>query len=479
MNSMFPSQYPVACHTSNVGPGTTFVAIKGHKEDGVIYITQALEKGASTIVVEHTSTLTPAAEQAIKQTSAKLIRVANARAALATLSAQALGHPAKKLRIIAITGTKGKTTCSWLLFHILKTAGHKVALLSTVKNFIMDQAFDTNLTTQHPDYLHVFFDACVKAGIEYVVMEVAAQAFSLHRVDTLEFDAALFTNFAQEHAEFYSTLQDYFNAKAAILNHLKPNAPFIINANDPWCCQLATRHNPTMSFGMDNKSTVYAQGIITSTEGLSFTLHHKEQTYPINCPALIGSFNAENCVAIIALALSLGMEIALILQGFLTYTGVPGRLTRYPLSTGAVCFIDYAHNPSSFQAVLPLLKSLTSHLIIVFGCGGDRDRTKRPVMGALAAQWADGVIITTDNPRSEDPMMIVQEIYSGIDPHLSHKVIIELDRKRAIEIAYAQAHQGTIIALLGKGPDEYQQVGTAKSFFSEARIITSLSEGIL
>lgn len=466
-----PTIYPVTCHTDHVGPGSTFVAIAGFNLDGVNFIPQAIAKGATRIVVEHGVELSPTVLYEIKKHRAQLTTVSNARKALAELSAQANGNPARKLKIIAITGTKGKTTTAFLLEHLLRTAGKKTALISTVYNMIDGQQFAMRLTTPQPDYLHVFFNSCIQAGVEYVIMEAAAQAFTMHRLDGIEFDGILFTNFDSEHAEFYASLDDYFAAKCAIFNYGKPTASIFVNADDAWCQKILSS-KPVSTFGF-SAGTVRGK-LHTTNHGIELSVTTGHSTHTIACPALIGSFNGYNILGVASLALDLGIDPQAVVQSFATFERVPGRLEQHPLPNGARCIIDYAHNPSSYKAVLSTLRTLTDHLIVVFGCGGDRDASKRPLMGQIAAEYADIVILTSDNPRSEDPATIAQAIKAGITDEQKGKVLDELDRALAIKKAYQLSRPTTIVALLGKGPDEYQIVGKVKERFSEAEIVRSL-----
>lgn len=452
-NSILPSIYPVACHTDNVGPGTTFVAIQGMKQNGVDHIPVALAKGASRVVVALDAVVPEEMMQQIRVRGIDLARVESTRSALAELSAQALGHPAQKLKIIAITGTKGKTTTTFLLAHLLRSLGKKTAMLSTVHNRIGDEILTTKLTTQQPDYLHVFFDVCVNQGIEYVVMETAAQAFTLHRVAGIRFDAAIFTNFSKEHGEFYTTEEEYFAAKLQIVEHLKPGAPLFLNADDERLRELGVR-------------------CLSGVCWFSPTLLDTSSYF---CPALIGAFNqynvaaATSCVEVVTLSTRIDIQHALH-----SFSGVPGRLEKYDLPNGALGIIDYAHNPSSFEAVLGELRTLTPHLIAVFGCGGERDVTKRPLMGAIASAVADLVVVTADNPRSEQLSVINAQILSGIALEHKNRVVVEESRERAIRLAYERSQSGSIIVLLGKGPDEYQIVQGMTYPFSEKRILKSL-----
>jgi UDP-N-acetylmuramoyl-L-alanyl-D-glutamate--2,6-diaminopimelate ligase len=472
---MMPSIYPVACHTDNVGAGTTFVAIKGMSSDGTCYIPEALAKGASRIVVQQDAVLADDIVAQIRCYNAVVEYVPNTRQALAQLSAQAAGYPAQKLNIIGITGTKGKSTCTFLVAHILRSAGKKVALLSTVHNQINNQVLSAPLTTAQPDYLHQFFAVCVQEGIEWVIMETAAQAFSLHRVDTIQFAGILFTNFAQEHLEFYQDMDDYFAAKCQIFSHLLAHAPVIMNADDIWLqrymhanCLSAT------TFGINQAADVRAYAIQQDSKEITFTITSNAGTIPVRNAQLLGVFNVYNSIAAVALTLQLSIPLSTIVNALGSFSGVRGRLEKYMLPNGATCFLDYAHNPSSFENLFSLLRQLTPHLIVLFGAGGKRDATKRPLMGAIAAAYADVVILTTDNPRTEDPHSIMNDILQGITSESRHKVIIEYDRELAIKKAYSLSRSDSIIALLGKGPDEYQIFGTVKIPFYERLIVQSL-----
>lgn len=472
MNITLPSIYPVTCHTDHVGPGSTFVAIKGFNQDGTAFIARAIEKGATSIVVQDDAVISADLLALLEKSGINLHRVTNARLALAQLTAQAWGFPARKLKIIGITGTKGKTTSAFLLEHILRESGHKTALVSTVYNSINQQIFPMKLTTPQPDYLHAFFAQCVHARVEYVVMEVAAQAMSMHRVEGIEFDGIIFTNFDKEHAEFYASQEEYFQAKAAILHQRKNDAPVVINAHDSWLKNVT--QPDYITFGKFSNATFQITTITDVQANISFEFVWKNAHLSVHCPALIGMFNVFNVAGVVALARALGISHESINNALQTFKKVPGRLESYRLPNGARCFIDYAHNSSSYVAVLSAMRPLTEHLIVVFGCGGDRDREKRPLMGEIAAHYADLVILTSDNPRSEDPHEIIAQIKSGINKAHANKILIEPDREGAIKKAYAHSRAGSIIMLLGKGPDEYQIIGTNKTRFSEAEIVRSL-----
>ncbi len=473
MNLEIPKYYPVACHTDNITTGSTFVAIRGQKDDGAQFIAQAVAQGAAKIVVQIGTEISDELRTTIEQHNIVIEYVTDTRLALAQLSAHAAGYPARKLKIIGITGTKGKTTTSFLLEHMLKTAGKKTALTGTVKNSILGQALPAPLTTPQPDYLQQFLKLCVQHEVEYVVMEVAAQALTLHRVHGIEFDGIIFTNFSHEHLEFYATLRDYFNAKKMIFAQGKENAALLLNGDDEACQALLHLYPNATSYGIQTNSAICAQSR-ACTNGLCIDATIEGQQYRLESSHLMGGFNIYNILAAVGMAHALGIDMASIAQAVSSFTGVPGRLERYELKNGACCVIDYAHNPSSYEAVLSLLKSQTGHLIVIFGAGGGRDKLKRPVMGKIASELADLVILTSDNPRYEDPQGIILDILTGISPDNHAKVYIQLDRQQAIHKAYTLSKPGSIIAILGKGPDEYQIVQGIKTPFSEASIISSL-----
>ena len=273
----FPLHFPVACHTDNVGPGSTFVAIQGMSLDGVQFIPEAIKRGATTIVLEHNAILPTAIAETMQKNAVRIERVDNARLALAQLSAHAAGYPAKKLRIIGITGTKGKTTTTFLLEHLFKTAGYKTALISSIKNSINGNDLPTPFATPLPDYLHQFLSQCVNHDVEIVLMEVAAQAVSLHRVEGIEFDGLIFTNFSLEHLEFYASMETYFDAKSTLFKQATSHAPLLINADDTYGQTLLAAYPDAFSFGMTAGSTFKGNILSTSSE-LALHITHDEAT---------------------------------------------------------------------------------------------------------------------------------------------------------------------------------------------------------
>jgi UDP-N-acetylmuramoyl-L-alanyl-D-glutamate--2,6-diaminopimelate ligase len=470
-----PDTLPVTCYSKHVGTGTVFVAIKGEKEDGVYYIPEAIARGASEIVLHEDAHIPQHIADLMAASGVTITRSSNPRLYLALRSAQEAGNPAGKLRIIGVTGTKGKTTTCYVLEHILKQAGYKTALLTTVVNRIKDVHIPTSLTTPQPDYLHQFFKLCVEESIDYVVMEVSAQALTFNRVDGITFDGVVFTNFEQDHLDYYRTMENYFHEKCKIFSYRKPQTVACINTDDPWLKTLVSSYANIVTYGIAMPQTrIHAKLIGDQRDTVHFYVESENCQAQIECPALMGRYNVYNCLAATSMALQLGIKISVIAESLKSFSKVPGRLERYVLANGAIGVVDYAHNPSSYDAVLSLLSTLTDHLIVVMGAGGDRDRTKRPKMGAIAARYAQVFVLTSDNPRSENPEQIADDIMVGVAPDLQGKVVRELDRERAINKAYQLSRPGSIIVVLGRGPEEFLLYATKKIRLVDAEVLQSL-----
>lgn len=460
---LFSTTYPVTCDTQHVGPGSTFIAIKGFKEDGALYIQQAIQKGATTIIVDKSQTI-PALPAHIKT-----IIVEDTRKALASYAAQALDNPAKKLKFIGITGTAGKTTTTYLVNHILEQAGYKTALMGSIKNKINDKEEESSLTSPSADYIQMFLSECVKQKIDYVIMEVSSHSIALSRVFGIEFDAIGFTNLSPEHMDFHPTLDDYFQTKASLFHQLKNTGVAVINSDNNWGTKAISYFSSNnlkqevVSFGISLNSQAnqhyHFELKQNNIHGIAIA---SEKFSDLTCPALFGSYNAYNIYMATLINLKIGIPIKAIANALLTFPGVPGRLQVHTLKNGAKAFVDFAHKPGAFEEVLKTLRPLSNHLIVVFGCGGNRDKTKRPVMGKLAAQYADFVIVSDDNPRDEDRQAIAHDILAGIPQEKMHNVATELDRKKAITLAVQKAQPNSIIALLGKGHENYYLINGKK-----------------
>lgn len=471
MNTItLPLTYPVTGHTDFVGAGSTFIAIPGVKLNGLNFIPLALQKGANKIVVQHDAQLSPELKMLILTHHAELVFVADCRKALSEMSAQALDFPAKKLKIVSITGTKGKTSTAYMTYHMLHSLGYKVALISTVEKRIGTQLISISLTTPLPDQIQIFLNVCVQQGIEYVVMEVAAQALTLQRVEGIEFEAGVFTNFSHEHLEFYKDLPEYFAAKKLLIPKIKNPKNMFINLDDQYGADLLKEFKGCSSFSLHDKRATLYGCLHAEKDNNLVQVKIDKKTYEIFLP-LLGTFNVYNLLGVVGMLNALGIDLKTVKNSLQGLPHVPGRMEQYHLKNGSRCFIDYAHNPSSFEAVLSTLRSMTLHLIVVFGAAGNRDKQKRPLMGAIAQKYCDVVILTSDNPRDENPLTISQDVEVGFakTPHFEfHK---ELNRVKAIELGYALTKKDSIVAILGKGRDEYQIVGGLTFPFRERMII--------
>lgn len=463
--------FRVASHTDNVGPGSIYVAILGKKLDGAQFISQAIAKGATTVVLEANS-VTEEIQQLCHQKNVCLKGVDDARKALAALSAEVYGFPAKKLKLLGVTGTDGKSTSVYLLFNILRAAGKSVALLSGVEHILGKEIFLASMTTPKPDYLHYFFDQCVKNGIEYVVMELAAQAISYHRIEGLEFDGLIFTNLAHEHGEQYASLEDYFDTKCAILSQKKKNAPLIVH-DSLWATKVKERFHKVLFVGCHQNLDYQVVSLQETFEKQLIELKKDNIWYQLET-SLIGAYNASNIAGVFGLASEIGIAIDAIVKGVKAFKGVGGRCERYRLPNNAWSVIDYAHTPQAYENLLSLLKRHARELIVVFGAGGGKDIEKRAKMGKIAAQFAEQIILTNDNPRNDDPEKIMDDIVASLTLHQKAKVFREPDRAQAILQAYQWSHAGDIIAILGKGHETTQNIGENCYHHKDSEIVASL-----
>lgn len=473
---LFTKNYPVSCHTSHVGSGTTFVAIDGFSQSGSSFVKQAIENGATKIVLGRSS------EKNLDMSEYKSVEfcfVDNCRKSLAMLSAERLGHPASKLKIIGITGTKGKTSTTFLVEHILSYSGYKTALVGSIKNKIGSREIFSERTTPESDYLHMFFHECVAQNIDYVVMEVSSHAIELERIYGIDFDIVGFTNLAAEHLDFHKTLEDYYETKSRLFSQVKKDGSIIINCDDDWgkkSYEALVEKNLDLSlvqFGQNNfsknnfdKSNFSIKK--NSIDGLELDV---DTGAFLKTKRLFGEFNAYNIVMAYQICKQIGVKDEIIQYALRIFGGIPGRLQHYRLKNNARAFVDYAHNPSSFDAVLKSLRAITKNLIVVFGCGGDRDKTKRPVMANLASTYGDFVIITDDNPRGESRDKIIDEVYAGIPFDKKAKTLCIIDRAKAIKKAVDLSSSDSIIALLGKGHESYYLYKGEKKYFSDCEEI--------
>jgi len=462
---IFPKIFSVTCHTDRVGPGSTFVSIKGFKNDGHNFIREAIKKGATKIVCDKS------VGNILIDPKIDYVFVENGRKSLAEFSSKAYDNPSLKLKIIGITGTKGKTTTTNLIYHILKSSGKRVALIGGIKNKIMDWEENSCLTTPNSDYLHAFFHECVKQNIEYVVMEVSSHSIDLKRVHGIKFDVVCFTNLGSDHMDYHKNVQNYFNSKFKLFDQIKDAGKAVINIDDDWglfAFKLLNYKKIVSTLGMRNSLANCNFDIKdNSLDGLEVSINSKK----LFLRSLFGKFNAYNAAMASFICEKAGIKWEDIKNSLKFFEGVSGRLQLHVLKNGAKTFVDFAHNPSSMESVLSELRNFTNHLIVVFGCGGDRDITKRPVMGRIASKYCDDIIITNDNPRSEDEIKIIDEIYEGVDlckRKFAKKIV---SRGEAIKEAVKISNKDSVIAILGKGHESYFLCNGEKKYFNDCEEI--------
>ena len=440
-----------------VQPGDLFVAIRGYATDGHQYIGKALEQGAAAIVCEEATAGTPA------------VVVENARRALAEIAANRFGHPADSMVMLGVTGTNGKTTTTYLVKHMLEDAGHKVGLIGTNQNLIGDEVVETERTTPESYELHALFARMRDAGCTHVIMEVSSHSLVLDRVHGIHFAVGAFTNLTQDHLDFHKTMEEYRKAKALLFTISDKG---VINLDDPAAgAMLADAKCPCLTFSCEKDAAdLTAKNLKLHADGVEFVAATKGDLARVKLP-IPGHFSAENALTALGIVLQLGMPLADAAKSLATATGVKGRVEVVPTDTDYTVLIDYAHSPDGVENVLRAVRGFArGRVVALFGCGGDRDRTKRPKMGKFAADLADFCIVTSDNPRTEDPKAIIDDILEGMKGTKTPMQVI-VDRPEAIHWALAHAKKDDIIVLMGKGHETYQEVNHVKHHMDEREIV--------
>ena len=454
-----------------VKPGYLFVAIKGFKADGHEYISQAYGRGAVAVVMERKAILPPGMAWAL---------VHDCRYALACLSTRFYDNPSARMKMIGVTGTNGKTTVTNLLADVFEATGCKVGLIGTIHNKIGDKILPVKHTTPESTDLQRLFSDMSKEEVEACVMEVSSHALALHRVDGCEFDVAVFTNLTQDHLDFHRDMEEYLKAKIKLFSGLaapseKKGAKFaVINTDDTYAPQFIKATGGTVcTYGIKNPADVWAKDIKVDAGGVSFTVDGKWGKCPLNLK-ITGLFNVYNALAAYAAAAVLEVPPKIIKEALENTCGVPGRFELVGDGQDFAVIVDYAHTPDSLDNILKTARQLAKgRLITVFGCGGDRDRTKRPLMGGIAARSSDYVVITSDNPRTEDPLKIIDDIEAGVRSTAKGSYTVEPDRRRAIRLAVRMAHAGDVVVIAGKGHEDYQIIGRKKLPFDDRREVES------
>lgn len=470
----------VAYHSGEVVPGGVFVALKGARTDGHRFVAEAIANGATAIV----------SEQGLEVPAGlTVVRVDQARLALAHLSAAFYDHPSRELVLVGITGTNGKTSTTYLLEAILSSAGRQVGVIGTVNYRALQKTWPAPVTTPESLDLQRLLRAMRSRGVSHVFMEVSSHALDLRRVDRTAFDVGVFTNLSQDHLDYHRDLEDYFAAKARLFLELLANgsgAPglAVLNLDDPRGQELRVQVRvPCLTYGCHPHSQVRPLSHRFHPQGIRARLTSPAGEVMIDS-RLVGPFNLANILAATATALGLGLSPQEVARGITALSGVPGRLERFGPACGPGVFVDYAHTPAALAQALGALQQLDfARIITVFGCGGDRDRKKRPLMGAAAA-LAHLVVVTSDNPRGEEPLAIIREIEPGLAAAGLTRIsgaaarkgergyLVVPDRREAICLAISLARPGDAVLVAGKGHENYQIWGSERRHFDDREEVT-------
>jgi UDP-N-acetylmuramoyl-L-alanyl-D-glutamate--2,6-diaminopimelate ligase len=449
-----------------VKTGDIFVAVKGTVCDGHDFIDHAIANGAKYIVCQNYKT-----SHESRVTSHEIIIVQDSAKAAASLAQASTNNPASKITNLAVTGTNGKTTVAFLTQSVIQHAGQKCGLIGTI---IYDTGLDTtqsNLTT--PDCLDIAKaqQQMLKAGANYMVIEASSHALSQNRLFGIDFKAAAFTNLAGDHLDYHKTKQQYLAAKARLFQALSPNATAVLNKQSPEAKQIAEKTNAKILwYAVDEPARLSAHIESVDISGTVFTLEYAGQTQKVNT-LLPGRHNVSNHAAAAGLCIAAGFDLETIATGLSSLKAIPGRLERLDWNGDFSVLVDYAHTDDALKNVLSTLKPLCKgKLLVVFGCGGDRDRTKRPRMAKIAEKIADIIIVTSDNPRTEDPNSIINEIVAGFKNRAAPTITVEPDRKKAVQMAIKTVAKDDIVLIAGKGHETHQIIGTKKLDFSDKNI---------
>ncbi|MEO8399481.1 MAG: UDP-N-acetylmuramoyl-L-alanyl-D-glutamate--2,6-diaminopimelate ligase [Ignavibacteriaceae bacterium] len=446
-----------------VEKNSVFVAIKGFNTDGHKYILQAISKGAIAIILEDNKIVPD--EIFVHEKIAKIL-VYNSRAALAEVSNYFFKEPSKKLSLIGITGTNGKTTTSFYIKSILEESGSKVGLLGTIANYIGSREIKSSLTTPEANDVNALLLEMVNENCKYAVMEVSSHALALNRVKSLNFSVGVFTNITSDHLDFHKNFETYLNAKKILFDNLGESAFGVYNSDDSNSTRLIEDCKAMChSYGMTSNADFIIKNISYDLNGTNFQLEYKGEDYSVST-SLIGEFNAYNATAAIAVTTLLGINFNTALNGIKKTKQVPGRFEVFGNKNIKV-IVDYSHTADSLEKALQAVHNIVKNkfeVYTVFGCGGNRDKTKRPIMGKIASEMSDRVFITSDNPRNENPFEIIEDIKKGISKN--NFEVVE-NREQAIKAAIKGAKEKTVVLIAGKGHENYQEINGIRNHFSD------------
>lgn len=461
-----PSIENIVFDSRKAGENTVFVAIKGTQVDGHQYINQVVDKGCTCVVVE---------EEVILADHITVVRVANTSECLGLMAASFFGNPSADLKLVGITGTNGKTTTATLLHKVFTKLGYKVGLLSTVVNKIGEEEVPSTHTTPDPVSLNALLAEMVSQGCEYCFMEVSSHSVVQHRITGLSFTGGVFTNITHDHLDYHGSFKEYIKAKKGFFDAL-PNSAFALTNVDDKNGNIMLQNTLAHKYGYALKTPTDFKAKIIENQfsGLVLNVDGNELW-----TKLIGAFNAYNLLAIYGVGVLLGQDKIELLTVLSNLESVVGRFQQIRSTTGITAIVDYAHTPDALENVLQTIASIRTkneNVLTVVGCGGDRDKAKRPKMAAVACELSDKVIITSDNPRSEEPEQIIKEMMEGVEGQFFNKTLSITDREQAIKTACVMAQPGDIILIAGKGHENYQEIKGVKHPFDDLKIVINLFE---
>jgi len=450
----------IVCDSRKAKNNSLFVAIRGEKKDGHTFVQDALRRGCRLFVLERD----------VPELPVRVI-VPDARKALALLARGLFDMPDKKLRMVAVTGTNGKTTVASFVRHICESSGVRASAIGTLGYNIGGKFVKTDLTTPDPVTLFRILYDMVSSGVEVVAMEVSSHSMAQSRVTGIGFQVAVFTNLSEDHLDYHGDMESYFEAKKRLFSELPSDSIAIANIDDPYGRRIVNIVSDRVwTYSLEDPAADFFVPKFSLTgDGTSLLIRHKDMYCSIGTQ-LLGKFNVYNTISAVATCFALGLDREAVCRAVPTFVSPPGRLERVKEVRGTKVFIDYAHTPDALKNLLLTLREITEgRLIIVFGCGGDREKEKRPIMGKIAAEIADLVVITSDNPRSEPPESIVEEIASGIPPKFSYVAIV--DRRDAIRYALSTASPNDTVVIAGKGHEDYQIFADKTIHFSDKEVV--------
>ncbi len=458
------------------GPGVVFVAIRGASGDGHDFIEQAANAGACALVVEDTGKIPTAYKGAV-------VKVPSTRQALDLIAQRFFGEPAKNLFCVGVTGTNGKTTITYMVEAIFNEFGWPTGVLGTIDHHLGTHKWPSALTTPDPLTLQRRLKEFVSLGAQAAAFEVSSHALKQHRADSLPFAVGIYSNFTRDHLDYHGTMQDYFTAKERLFTDLLGRHEgvnvAVLNADDPEVRKVRVGEGVTTWWYGQKDADFTFRSLRQDLNGTLFNLSTPRGNAEIFLPCT-GLHNVYNAVAACAAGLAAGVSLDTVAVALGKFRGAPGRLQRVPNKKGLHIFVDYAHTDDALATVLRALAQVraeSSHpgrIFTVFGCGGDRDRGKRPLMAAAAASLSDGLIITSDNPRTEDPEKIIADIVKGVPVGWSGELTVEIDRRKALSLALQMGREGDVILVAGKGHEDYQIIGDQRLHFSDVEVLTEL-----